>query len=76
MFEVFPFFLLVQVPSIHVLADHNAIDPHIPHLRGTVSAGFELVIDFLPLVGAFDGRAAFVDELPLFRSSDALGEEP
>lgn len=30
---------VVQVPCIHVLADHNAIDPHIPHFGGTVSAG-------------------------------------
>jgi uncharacterized membrane protein (DUF485 family) len=47
---------LVTIPSIHMLADYNAIDMHVPHMRGAVSAGFKIVINLLVLVGTIVWR--------------------
>ncbi|MCY9668253.1 hypothetical protein M5X11_25570 [Paenibacillus alginolyticus] len=70
-----PLFFLAHVPRIHVLADHNAIDAHVPHHGRAMSAGLELVVDLFPLVGTLDGSAAFVNQLPLFRISSGLGKK-
>ncbi len=55
-----------------MLADHNAIDAHVPHLCGTMPAGFELVVNLLAFVRAFNGRAVFLNEFPLLRAADGL----
>ena len=44
-------------------------------MRGAVSAGFELVINLLALVGTFNGSSAFVSELPLLGSTNGLGKQ-
>jgi hypothetical protein len=60
------FILMVSIPSINVLAHQYAVDPDVPHLRGTMASCFQLVINLLPFVGALDRGAAFVDLFPSF----------
>lgn len=55
----------MAIPSVHMLAHHDAIDSYVPHLGGTMSTGFQLVVNLFSFVGAFDGSAAFVDHFPL-----------
>ena len=45
-----PLLLLVGIPSVNMLTDHNAIKTHGPHLCGAMPTGLELVIDFLSLI--------------------------
>ncbi|WP_364145329.1 hypothetical protein [Paenibacillus sp. LPE1-1-1.1] len=43
-------FFLVDVPSIDVLADHNAVDAYVPHHGRAMPAGFEFVVNLLSLL--------------------------
>lgn len=58
-----------------MLAGHNAVDANVPHHRRAVPTGFELVIDLLLLVGTLNGRAAFVNQLPLLRPASGSGKQ-
>lgn len=73
--KLVPLFLLVDVPRIHVLADHNAVDANIPHLRGTVTACFQLVVDLFPLVGTFHCSTAFIRQFPSLRIARCLRKQ-
>ena len=55
------------IPSVYVLAHHNAVDAYEPHHGRAVPAGFELVVDLLSLIGTLNGGAAFVSQLPFVR---------
>jgi len=61
------FILSVAIPGINVLTHHDRVNTDIPHHRGAMSAGLQVVINLFPLVGAFNGRAAFIDRFPLIR---------
>lgn len=58
-----------------MLADHNAVDAHVPHHRRAVPSELEVVIDLLPFVGTLNGRTTFVDEIPLLRPANGFGEQ-
>lgn len=58
-----------------MLADHNAVGTDVPHLRGTVPTGFELVIELFPFVGTLDRGAALVNQLPLLGPAKRLREQ-
>lgn len=73
--EVFQFILPLRIPCIHVLAHHDAVEADVPHHGGTMATGFQMVIDLLPLVGAFDGSTPFVNGLPLVGRPSDFGEQ-
>ena len=56
-----------DIPGIYMLADHDAVQSYVPHHAGTMSTGFESVIDLLAFIGAFDRCSSFVDEFPFRR---------
>lgn len=70
------FILVVYIPSIDVLAHHNAVDANVPHLGGAMPPGFEFVINLLPFVGTFRRSTVLVNELPSFRISRCLRKQP
>lgn len=47
-----------------MLAHHDSEDSDEPHFRTAMFGGFKPIVDFLSLVGTFDGRSTFVDILP------------
>lgn len=75
-FQFVPFVLLADIPGIHVLADPNALDAHVSHHRRAVPTEFQLVIDFLPLVGTLNGRPALVNQIPPLRIARCFGKQP
>ena len=58
-----------------MLADHNAVESHVPHHCRAVPPGFKFVIDLLTLVGTLDRRATFVNEFPFFRIARRFSEK-
>lgn len=57
-----------------MLAHHNADDVVVPHHRGTVPTGFEVVVNLLALVGTFHRGATLVNEFPLLGPAKRLGK--
>lgn len=58
-----------------MLTGHDAIKAHVPHHGRAMSAGFELVINLLALVGTFNGSATLVNVLPCIRTAHRVCEK-
>jgi len=54
----------MDIPNIHVLVYHDAVNTDVPHLSRTVPAGFQPVINLLSFIGSLDGGTLFINEVP------------
>jgi hypothetical protein len=66
----------VGIPSVHVLAHHNAVNAYVPHLGRTVPTGLQLVINLLTFIGSFGGGTPFVNAVPFFRTPWCIWKQP
>ena len=65
----------MDVPSVNVLAHHDAVSTHVPHARRTMLPRLKLVVSFLTFVSALDGGAPLVEKVPLIRVARRVSEQ-